>query len=206
MNVSAELLLFDTLPFYQQVQALRRYHTTRHTRHGLGWVKTLKPSIVVITIFFLRLPNLIRTTVLVGMHGSGLTNALYLQRGAVLLQIMPFKTGPCVVGVVLCAVVRACVRASACASCRAVPCRACRYLTNNHYLPCRLVHLQVVAQRPTRASRTVRALSTRSPPLFTIGRTKHTLHSSPLPARTKNATGVDQSVSGMHGDALGHSQ
>ncbi|ELR12100.1 uncharacterized protein ACA1_077520, partial [Acanthamoeba castellanii str. Neff] len=57
MNVSAELLLFDTLPFYQQVQALRR------------------------------------TTVLVGMHGSGLTNALYLQRGAVLLQIMPFKTG-----------------------------------------------------------------------------------------------------------------
>ncbi|ELR17969.1 uncharacterized protein ACA1_208470 [Acanthamoeba castellanii str. Neff] len=57
LNVSAELLLFDTLPFYQQVQALRR------------------------------------TTVLVGMHGSGLTNALYLQRGAVLLQIMPFKTG-----------------------------------------------------------------------------------------------------------------
>jgi hypothetical protein len=25
MNVSAELLLFDTIPFYQQVKALRRY-------------------------------------------------------------------------------------------------------------------------------------------------------------------------------------
>lgn len=36
---------------------------------------------------------LCRTTILVGMHGSGMTNALFLRPGSVLFQLMPFKTG-----------------------------------------------------------------------------------------------------------------
>jgi hypothetical protein len=89
----------------------------------LEWGKNTQTSLS-------SLPIPIRTTVLVGMHGSGLTNALYLQRGAVLLQIMPFKTGPCVVCRVLCAVVLyGGVWRVACVVC------VCGYLTNNNCRP-----------------------------------------------------------------------
>jgi capsular polysaccharide biosynthesis protein len=41
----------------------------------------------------MRTRNAHRTTVLIGMHGSGMVNALYLFSGSVLVQLMPYKTG-----------------------------------------------------------------------------------------------------------------